>query len=83
MATINVCDRCRRKLINRRTLLILNKSPRKLDVRVLKIDLNGWNAADNVHSFELCDDCANKLAEFLGYSGPVEEEENDESNKSI
>lgn len=76
--TINVCDRCRKELTNRRTLLNLKKAPCKLEVKVLKIDLNGWNASGNVHSFELCDDCANKLAEFLGYSGQVEEE-NDES----
>ena len=78
MATINVCDRCKKELVYRRTLVNFKKPPRKLDVQVLKIDLNGWNAASNVHSFELCDDCANELAKFLGYSGPVEEEKGDE-----
>ena len=66
MAQINVCDRCRKELTYRRTLVGVKSRGKCVDIKVLSLgDITGS------HSFELCDDCANRLGEFLHY-GPTE-----------
>lgn len=71
MAQVNICDRCRKELTYRRTLVGLKPRGRYVDISVFRFDPFGMNDASAKHSFELCDDCANRLAEFLKY-GPTE-----------
>ena len=71
MAQISVCDRCRKELTYRRTLVGLKPRGRTCTVNVFRFDLFGLNNATGNHTFELCDTCANQLGEFLKY-GPTE-----------
>lgn len=66
MADIKICDKCGKRLGYRKNLLFLKPSVRKLTVQLYKSD--PWNIIDSGKSrmFELCDDCANELSEFLG-----------------
>lgn len=71
MAQINVCDRCRKELTYRRTLVGVKPRGKYIDVSVFRFDPFGTNDAAGKHSFELCDNCANELGRFLNY-GPRE-----------
>ena len=66
MADIKICDKCGKKLTYKKHLLFLKPSVRKLNVRLFSSD--PWNIIDSgkARSFDLCDDCANELSEFLG-----------------
>lgn len=67
MADIKICDRCRKELVHRRTLLNFRPDRYLLGIVVLTPDLGGLNRTGGPHNFELCDDCANELGEFLRY----------------
>ena len=73
MAQITVCDRCRKELTFRRTRVSLKPWKHVLGIEVHSLyPDHGWTVNNaNKHFFELCDDCANRLAEFLNY-GPTE-----------
>lgn len=72
MAQITVCDRCRRELIIRKTLINLKPVKYGLNIDVFSIYPSNVLQRTANHTFELCDDCANKLGEFLHYVGPEE-----------
>ena len=72
MAQITVCDRCKKELVVRQTLLNIKPYKYVLGVSVYAKEAGGAFRRTADHSFELCDDCANKLAEFLQYEGPEE-----------
>lgn len=76
MAQINICDRCRKELTSQRTFLTHTITRHGLKVQLLKYLTAGMIKPCEIHTFELCDSCANELGEFLKYTGPVEEETN-------
>lgn len=69
MADVKICDRCRKEITERQTIINLRPSKRY----ILSVDVLARPAGANYllrtagHSFDLCDSCANKLAEFLRY----------------
>ena len=67
MADIKVCDRCRKELRHRRTLINIRPDKYFLNIIVLTPDLGGLNRTGGPHNFELCDSCANQLGEFLNF----------------
>ena len=67
MADIKICDRCRKELTHRRTLLNFRPDRYLLGIVVLTPDLGGLNRTGGPHNFELCDECANELGKFLRY----------------
>ena len=75
MAKIIICDRCRKELTDRRTIINLKPIKHILNIDVFKVCSSNVMQRTSNHSFELCDDCANKLGEFLNYTGPEEVEE--------
>ena len=73
MADVKICDRCRKELTVRQTIINLRPVRHILGVEVYSRYPNCLHRTA-VHSFDLCDDCANKLAEFLGYNPEFKEE---------
>ena len=69
MADVKICDRCRKELTERQTIINLRPSKRY----ILSVDVLVRSAYDGCllrtsgHSFDLCDECANGLAAYLNY----------------
>lgn len=69
MANVKICDRCRQELTERQTIINLRPVRHILGVEVFARSAGASCMLRTAgHSFDLCDDCANKLAEFLRYS---------------
>lgn len=66
MADVKICDRCRKELTVRQTIIKLRPIRYILGVEVYS-RYPDYLQRKAAHSFDLCDDCANGLAEFLGY----------------
>lgn len=73
MAQITVCDRCKKELVARQTLINIKPYKYILGIEVYTTSAyRGDFIRTSNHTFELCDDCANKLGEFLHYTGSEE-----------
>lgn len=76
MADVKICDRCRKELVERQTIINLRPSKRY----ILNVDVLARSAYDSClrhtsgHSFDLCDDCANGLAAYLNYVPEISKE---------
>lgn len=76
MADVKICDRCRKELTERQTIINLRPSKRY----ILSVDVLARSAYDSClrrttsHSFDLCDECANGLATYLNYVPEFKEE---------
>lgn len=73
MADVKICDRCRKELTERQTIINLRPSKRYILGVEVYSRLPRYLQRTASHSFDLCDECANKLGMFLNYS-PKEDE---------
>lgn len=84
MADIKICDRCRKELTYRRTIVSVKPIRCILGVEVYTPIFGGSIPAlqrTGSHTFELCDECANGLGEFLNYVNPnIKVEETSDGN---